>query len=65
MNKITLNRADIVKILETLDKFEIDYFTLIKGDSSGIGYTLDIEFPYRIKEELVEAKVSVVGTEEW
>lgn len=65
MTTMSLNRADVVKILETLNKHEIDFFTLIKHDTSGIGYTLDIKFPYRLKEDLVEVEVSVVGTGEW
>lgn len=63
--KMILNKADVTKLLEVLNKFDVDYFELLKHDTSGIGYTLDIEFPMEIKGELVSVKASVVGTNEW
>ena len=60
-----LNRNDIRRLVEKLDKYEVDNFTIIKHDKSGIGYTLDIEFPYRIKDELVTVTTEVVGVEDW
>ena len=60
-----LNRNDIRRLVEKLDKYEVDNFTIIKHDESGIGYTIDIEFPYRIKDEIVTVTTNVVGTEDW
>ena len=65
MTTIQLNKADVTQLLKTLDKFDVDYFKLIKNDTSAVGYTLDIEFPYRINNQLVNVTVSVVGTDEW
>jgi len=63
--RMILNRNDIRCLVEKLDKYEVDSFTIIKHDTSGIAYTLDIEFPYRIKDELVTVTTNVVGTNEW
>lgn len=65
MKTMTLNRADIIRLLEVLEKFDVDYFELIKRDTSGIGYTLDIEFPSQLKDTIVSIRASVVGVEEW
>ena len=47
---ITLNRADVRELLATLEKFDIDSFELTKDVKSGIGYTLDIEYAYRLQD---------------
>jgi hypothetical protein len=60
MEHITLNKADVKRILEVLETHNIDYFKLIKEDSSGIGYTLDIEYYNGTK-----CKIPVVGVDEW
>lgn len=65
MKTITLNRADVAKILKTLDKHSIDYFELIKNDTSGIGYTLDIEHLTKLHGESVTVRIPVVGVEDW
>lgn len=65
MIKITLNKADIVEITKTLIRFDIDHFTLIKNDESGIGYTLDIEYETRMQDAKVKVTVPVVGVENW
>ena len=63
--RMLLNRNDIRCLVEKLDKHEIDCFTIIKHDKSGIGYTLDIEFPYRIKDDLTIVTLEVVGAQDW
>lgn len=65
MTKITLNRADINEISKALLKFDIDHFTLVKNDGSGVGYTIDVEYQTRMKDDLVTVKVPVVGVEDW
>lgn len=65
MKTITLNRADVAEITKVLEKFDIDHFTLVKEDTSGIGYTLDIEYEARMQDAKVTVKVPVVGVENW
>ena len=65
MTEITLNRADIAEMQKVLLKFNIDHFTLIKNDSSGIGYTLDIEYETTMNDCMVTVRVPVVGVENW
>jgi len=61
-----LNRADITELLNTLVTLNIDSFKLIKNDTSGIGYTLDIEHDIKNKDnETVTIVTQVVGTEDW
>lgn len=55
---MTLNRADIAQLLKILN---LDYFELIKNDSSGIGYTLDIE--HKVKGETI--RIPAITVEEW
>jgi hypothetical protein len=65
MTKITLNRVDIAEMQKVLLKFNIDHFTLIKNDSSGIGYALDIEYETTMNDCMVTVRVPVVGVENW
>lgn len=62
---ITLNRADVRELLKTLEKFDVDHFTLCKEDQSGIGYTLDIEYSTQINDTMVTVRIPVVGTDSW
>lgn len=62
---ITLNRADVRELLATLEKFDIDSFELTKDVRSGIGYTLDIEYAYRLQDQLVTVRIPVVGVDSW
>jgi hypothetical protein len=63
--EITLNKADILEIITTLKDFDIDHFKLIKEDSSGIGYTLCLEYPHSMNGKLVYTRIEIVGPEEW
>ena len=65
MTTIILNKADLKEILKVLDEYDIDYFKIIKNDTSGIGYTLDIEYSHKMKDRMVDTRISVVGTENW
>ena len=63
--EITLNRADVLRILTTLKDFDIDYFKLIKEDGSGIGYTLSLEYSHRMNNQMVDTRINVIGVEDW
>ncbi len=66
MKRVTLNRADIVKIQETLDKFPgIDPFVLEIENASGIGYTIDLVIDHTVGNVKGEFRVPIVGVGDW
>jgi hypothetical protein len=65
MTKITLNRADIVELQNVLQKLDVNSFTLIKQDSSSVGYTLVIECMVKKDDSYVKVTVPVVGVANW
>jgi len=65
MKDITLNKADIVEILKTLETYKVDHFRLIRHSESGIGYCMDIEYQTNLNDRMVTIKVPIVGTENW
>lgn len=65
MTTVELNKADILQLLAAINKFEVDNFTLIKHDTSGIGYSLDMEFPYTISGTKVIVRAEVIGVDNW
>jgi hypothetical protein len=66
MKELNLNRADISRLNEVLEKFpEIDNFTLMVEDTSGIGYTVDLEFTREEKKVRCKVVVPVTDVGEW
>ena len=66
MKRLMLNRADIAKIQETLDKFPgIDPFVLEVETASGIGYTIDLVIDHTVGNVKGEFRVPIVGVEDW
>jgi len=62
MKEINLNRADVSRLNDVLGKFpEIDNFTLVVEDTSGIGYTVDLKFTR--EEKTMRCKVVVPLTD--
>ena len=62
MKEINLNRADVSRLNDVLDKFpEIDNFTLVVEDTSGIGYTVDLKFTR--EEKTMRGKVVIPVTD--
>ncbi len=66
MTKIYLNKTDIEKILEVIEENDLeDTFTLIHDNTSGIGYTLDMEFDAELNGRVITAKVNIADSSTW
>jgi hypothetical protein len=61
-----LQRSDLNDIQKVLDTFpEVKSFEIIKDDTSGIGYTLDISFDNKINGIVCKVIVPVVTVDSW
>ncbi len=66
MNHVSLLRQDIEKIKSVLDEFDVNTpIKVMVDESSGIGYTVDIEFEYELNGRIVNLRVSINGVENW
>ncbi len=66
MNHVSLLRQDIEKIKSVLDEFDVNTpIKVMVDESSGIGYTVDIEFEYELNGRIVNLRVSINGVEDW
>jgi len=66
MKEINLNRADVSRLNDVLDKFpEIDNFTLVVEDTSGIGYTVDLKFTREEKTMRCKVVIPVTDVGSW
>lgn len=64
-NKIQLNRQDIHKILNVLDKFpEINHFWL-EVENSGIGNAINLEFDLVVAEARGTFNIEISGAGDW
>ena len=62
---ITLNKADVLRLVEVLDEFGIDHFKLIRHGESGIGYCLSVEYQTNMNDKMVTIQVPVVDERDW
>lgn len=64
--KIQLQKKDVEKILELMDKFpqesnyQIDYVS-----TSGLGYSIDMIVPISVKGHTGEFKISITDSSNW
>lgn len=64
--KIQLQKKDVEKILELMDKFpqesnyQIDYVS-----TSGLGYSIDMFVPISVKGHTGEFKISITDSSNW
>jgi len=66
MSKIYLNKRDIERILEVIKENELeDTFTLIHDSTSGIGYTLNMEFDAELHGRVITARVVIADSTDW
>lgn len=66
MTKIHLNKNDIKEILKVIEENDLDEtFTLIHDNTSGIGYTLDMEFDAELNGRVITAKVNIADSTTW
>jgi len=66
MNTIMrLSALDLAVIQDIVLENKLVAFELIKDDSSGIGYTIDIQFDCEMHGRAAVIRIPVRGTEEW
>jgi hypothetical protein len=64
-NKITLKRADLDLIMEIVLENEIEHWTLTQDSSSGIGYTIDLEYRTDVNGRPATIIIPIATTEDW
>lgn len=66
MKKITIRKEELTYILAVLDKFpDVEKIDLSYDGSSGIGYVLNIEFPYVVNGIATTQTVEIAGVDRW
>lgn len=65
MNKIILSASDIKEISKVIEEYKVDYFTLVRTNESGIGYTIDLEYSTTINGRMCRVIVPVTGIDQW
>jgi hypothetical protein len=65
-DKIILNKNDILKIQQLLEKFpETDFFSLTQESGSGIGSVLTMSFDYSVDTIKGTFTTEINGVEDW
>jgi hypothetical protein len=65
-DKIILNRNDLAKIQQLLEKFpDTDFFSLVQESGSGIGSVLTISFNYSVDDIRGTFTTEINGVEDW
>ena len=66
MSKIKVYKQELQDILATLEKFpEVDQVDLVCRNESGIGYILDISFPYTVNGVNTVQTIEISGVDKW
>lgn len=66
MSKIKVYKQELQDILATLEKFpEVDQVDLVCRNESGIGYILDISFPYTVNGVDTVQTIEISGVDKW
>ena len=61
-----LNRNELNKIQETLDKFpDVESFEIIEEGNNGIGSVLSIKFNHKVNDVVATIQVEIAGVESW
>lgn len=61
-----LNRNELNKIQETLDKFpDVESFEIIEEGINGIGSVLSIKFNHKVNDVVATIQVEIAGVESW
>ena len=61
-----LNRNELNKIQETLDKFpDVGSFEIIEEGNNGIGSVLSIKFNHKVNDVVATIQVEIAGVESW
>jgi hypothetical protein len=65
-DKIILNRNDLAKIQQMLEKFpDTDFFSLTQESGSGIGSVLTMSFDYSVDDIRGTFTTEINGVEDW
>ena len=66
MQAIEMNRSELAKLVETLEKFpDIEKFKIVKEGHSGLGYTLDVMLDYNVNGCSSIVSIEISGVENW
>jgi hypothetical protein len=65
MNKIFMNSKDLEAINKIVQENKIQSFVLVYDNSSGIGYTIDLEYETTINGFNATVRIPVCGQENW
>jgi hypothetical protein len=65
MSKIYLSTGDLDIINAIVKENNISVFRLICDNSSGIGYSIDLEFDSEINHRKAKVTIPVCGSENW
>lgn len=65
-SNIYIHKKDILKILETMEKFPSESnYQLVYDNTPGLGYCIDMIIPLTLDNQKGEFKVPIVGVENW
>lgn len=66
MKKITITKEELTEILAVLDKFpEVEKIDISYDNNNGIGYILNISFPYVVNSIATTQSVEITGVDQW
>lgn len=65
MSTMSMTKDDLDAINEAVKLFDLKFFTLIKDSSSGIGYTIDLEFDHSMNYRDVKTRVAIADSDNW
>jgi hypothetical protein len=66
MKKITILKEELIEILAVLDKFpDVEKIDVGYDNNNGIGYILNISFPYLVNDIATTQTVEITGVDQW
>ena len=66
MKKITILKEELIEILAVLDKFpDVEKIDVGYDNNNGIGYILNISFPYVVNDIATTQTVEITGVDQW
>lgn len=65
MSIITMTKTDLDAINQAVKDFDLKSFTLIHDNSSGIGYTIDLEFEHCVNKRPARTRVAITDSDNW
>lgn len=66
MKKITIQKEELLEILAVLEKFpDVTSIHLEYDSNTGIGYILNISFPYVVNGVATTQTIEISGVDQW